>query len=109
MEQNIVEWLDVRDKVQINAITIDSTAAVTLGPWAGPATVGIYYMWADCDCYLTVSSTSGNVVSANIDTGLLLNARNTVTIQLNSGDYISARAASGQSGKVRFMLVDRLF
>ena len=34
MNVNPIEFLEVRDKVQINATALDAATAATIGPWA---------------------------------------------------------------------------
>ena len=59
MNVNPIEFLEVRDKVQINATALDAATAATIGPWADSSCKqGLYYVWADSECYFKQESAS---------------------------------------------------
>lgn len=103
---NILEYLDVRNKVQVHTTAITDTA-VTIGPWNDSGLLtGIYYMWSDCDCVFKQED-AAIVSSVTADTGIILNERAPIAIRISSGDYFSVKADLGLTGSIRFVRVSR--
>lgn len=108
MNTNPIEYLEIRDKVQVNATDLSAAAAANIGPWADNACKqGLYYVWADSECYFKLQSTA-IVSGVTLDSGIILNAKNPIVIQINEGDYLSVLGAAGATGKIRFVRIRTL-
>lgn len=105
---NPIEFLEVRDKVQVNSVALDAAIAANIGPWTdNTCKQGLYYVWADTECYFKQQSTA-IVTDVTAETGIILNAKNPIVIQINEGDYISVIGIVGASGKLRFVRIRTL-
>lgn len=108
MIANPIEYLDVRDKVQVNSAVIDDVTPVSIGPWEdSDCKQGLYYMWSDSACYFKHQSTA-IVSGVSSSTGILLNAKNPIVIQITEGDYLSVLGDAGATGSVRFVRIKSL-
>lgn len=108
MTVNPIEYLEIRDKVQVNSVALVAGVAANIGPWSdNTCKQGLYYIWSDTECYFKLQSTAivGDVTA---ETGIILNAKNPIVIQINEGDYLSVVGITGASGKLRFVRIRTL-
>jgi len=100
------EVLDCCDKVQLTALTITDVEVVS-DPWNdGGIATGVYYMWSTVDLHFLLRSTVGGAAVTDL-TGVILLAYNPISVVIPKGTYIHAVAATGKSGALKFLQLDR--
>lgn len=100
--QQTQEVLTIRGKVQLPSLDTVTANETETAAWNDSGiSVATYYMWATTDCHILHKLAAGGT-AAGPTTGVLLLADNPVSIRINLGDVIAARAVA-DAGTVKFM------